>query len=711
MSPPWLLTRSVTYDQLIEQLVLMQYRQVPMVFSRGEFARRGGIIDVFAVNHTHAVRAEFEDQQLLRLQSFEVGTQCSLRRDLTDILILPCDPDAYEFFGGVASNGEAASFELLSELKEGKPVVHVHHGIGIFEGLKYLRLGPLEGEFLYLRYQGADRIYVPLDQIFNVHAYQGTDNPPLHALSDPAWERAKDRVRASTDNIAQELLEVYRQRLLQTGYRYEEDTAWQIELEASFAHQDTPDQRKVTEAVKRDMESPFPMDRLVCGDVGYGKTEIAVRAAFKAAESGKQVALLVPTTVLAQQHFHNFKQRLEPFGVTVEVLSRFVAARPQKEILARLREGKVDVVIGTHRLLQPDVTFKSLGLLIVDEEQRFGVRHKERLKQLHQNVDVLTMTATPIPRTLYLSLAGTRDLSVLETAPQKRQPVRTVLSEFKPKLVAQGIRDELARGGQVFFLHNRVADIETVRDQIQQGVPEAALAVAHGGMRPRVLEQTMLKFLRGEIQVLVCTTIVENGIDVPNANTIFIDDADGFGLAQIHQLRGRVGRSDRQAVAYLLYRKGRELSTDARARLTAIREYTALGSGYQLALKDLEFRGAGNLLGTNQSGKWQDVGLHLYLDILNESVASARGETRAQPGTRVRIDPNVKYFIPDTYIANTRERLAVYYRLMACQSESEVQAIVDDLQDRYGKLPQVVERLLQSVAYQMKSYAEQYGPN
>ena len=707
---PLTITRATIFDDCLQQLVMLGYQPTPMVLARGEFSRRGAVVDVYPVNHTHPIRIEFEDQAMVRLQSFEVSTQRSVHKNLVDVLIHPYQADEQLFFMSASSVDAPGIANLLSDLRPGNPVVHVFHGIGIFQGLKYMRLGPLEGEFLHIKYKGSDQLYVPLNQLAHIHAYVGPEGPTIYHLSDTRWLATLDKVRAQTENIAQDLLELYRQRHLQTGVQYNEDSAWQIQLEASFPFADTPDQRSVSERVKRDMEAPHPMDRLLCGDVGFGKTEIAIRAAFKAAEAGRQVAILVPTTVLAQQHYRNFHKRLQEFGVRVEVLSRFQTKGQHAKIIAGLKDGSVDLVIGTHRLLQSDVGFKQLGLLIIDEEQRFGVMHKERLKQLHPHIDVLTMTATPIPRTLYLSLTGTRDLSVLETAPQKRLPIRTVVATFSLPTIQKAIRAELTRKGQVYFLHPRIEDIEGILQQVQSLVPEARLGLAHGRMSARALEKVMLDFLEGRVDVLVCTTIIENGLDVPNANTIVINEAERYGLSQIHQLRGRVGRSERQGEAYLLCHAGKILAQTSQERLQAIREYTALGSGYRLALKDLEFRGAGNMLGTAQSGAWADVGIQLYMDILNESIALSRGQGRPNnaPVTPLQLSEGVKNFIPDDYIADVRERLAIYERLMASQRIDDVTQLMADLLDRYGKLPAVVQRLLTSIAEQLKPQDTEY---
>ncbi len=591
---------------------------------------------------------------------------------------------------------EGALLRSWTDLRVGDLVVHVHHGIGRFRGIVRKTVDGVTREYLHLEYAEGDALYVPTDQVNLVQRYVGVEGiePKIHRLGSGEWEREKRRVREATQQIARELLELYARRETVRGHVFSPDTPWQREMEAAFEYEETPDQRKAIEDVKRDMESPRPMDRLVAGDVGYGKTEVAVRAAFKAVMDGKQVAVLVPTTLLAQQHYHVFTSRFRPYPIRVELLSRF---RPRKEIqavLEALASGEVDVVIGTHRLLQKDVRFHDLGLVIIDEEQRFGVVHKEKLKQLRASVDVLTLTATPIPRTLHMALVGLRDLSVMETPPEARLPIRTTVAEWDEELVRNAIRRELERGGQVYVVHNRVQTIPHAARRIQALVPEARVAVAHGQMPEQKLERVMLDFLGGKYDVLVCTTIIEIGLDLPNVNTLLVEDAHTLGLAQLYQLRGRVGRSDRQAYAYFLYPRGARLTPEAQERLAALREFTELSSGLRLAMRDLEIRGAGNLLGPEQHGHLAAVGFELYTRLLEEAIRRLRGEF-VEEAPDPTIDLRVSAYLPDAYIPEEVQRLSVYRRLAALRSVEEATELREELKDRYGPLPEAVHNLVE----------------
>ncbi|MDR5709407.1 MAG: transcription-repair coupling factor [Armatimonadota bacterium] len=594
---------------------------------------------------------------------------------------------------------EGALLRSWTDLHPGDLVVHVHHGIGRFRGMVRKTVDGVTRDYLHLEYAEGDALYVPTDQVNLVQRYVGVEGiePKIHRLGTADWEREKRRVREATQQIARELLELYARRETVRGHTFSPDTPWQREMEAAFEYEETPDQRKAIEDVKRDMESPRPMDRLVAGDVGYGKTEVAVRAAFKAVMDGKQVAVLAPTTLLAQQHYHVFSSRFRPYPIRVELLSRF---RPKKEIqavLEALASGEVDVVIGTHRLLQKDVRFHDLGLVIIDEEQRFGVVHKEKLKQLRASVDVLTLTATPIPRTLHMALVGLRDLSVMETPPEARLPIRTTVAEWDETLVQNAIRRELERGGQVYVVHNRVQTIQQAARRIQALVPEARVGVAHGQMAEGKLERVMLDFLGGKYDVLVCTTIIEIGLDLPNVNTLLVEDAHTLGLAQLYQLRGRVGRSDRQAYAYFLYPRGARLTSEARERLAALREFTELGSGLRLAMRDLEIRGAGNLLGPEQHGHLAAVGFELYTCLLEEAIRRLRGEFVEEVPDPV-VDLRVSAYLPAGYIPEEAQRLSVYRRLAALRSTDEATELREELRDRYGPLPEPVHNLVEIAA-------------
>ena len=590
---------------------------------------------------------------------------------------------------------------VFADFSPGDYVVHVEYGIGIFQGLVTRSVDGGEQEYLLVEYGGDDRLFVPIYQTDRLTRYIGGDDriPTLSRLGKAQWQEVKDRVKAATQEVARELLELYAAREIVTGHAYRPDTAWQTELEASFPYYETHGQREAIADVKEDMESPKPMDRLVCGDVGYGKTEVAVRAAFKAVMDGRQVAVLVPTTVLAQQHFATFRQRMEPFPIQIEMLSRFRTRAEQEEILEKVLAEQIDVVVGTHRLLQDDVLFADLGLLIIDEEQRFGVTHKEKFKQLRAELDVLTMTATPIPRTLYLALTGVRDISVIETPPEERLPVSTYAGTYDASLVRRAILRELERGGQVFYVHNRVQTIEAVRQRLERLVPEATFGVAHGQTRGRDLERTMVHFVDGEIDVLVCTTIIESGLDIPSANTLIVERAGRMGLAQLYQLRGRVGRAAQRAYAYLFHDRKSRLTREARQRLETIREASGLGDGYAIAMRDLEIRGAGDILGTRQSGHISAVGFHLYARLLARAVDELKAEREGkaappEPLTSIRIDLPMPVRLPEDYVPDTWLRLKMYRRLAELNTMPEIEEMEQELIDRFGPLPPLAQNLL-----------------
>jgi transcription-repair coupling factor (superfamily II helicase) len=593
--------------------------------------------------------------------------------------------------------------DFLADLGVGDLVVHIEHGIGRFAGLTHLEADGQEREYLELRYAEGDRLYVPTDQVDRVSRYVGPSDrtPVLTRLSSPDWRRAKERVRRAVADLARELLALYASRHVLGGHAFTPDTPWQHELEAAFPYVETPDQTTAMQEVKADMQSARPMDRLVCGDVGYGKTEIAIRAAFKTVMEGMQVAMLVPTTVLAQQHYQTFCERLAGFPVRIEMLSRFRSGKEQQQVVSDLKLGTVDVVIGTHRLLQRDVQLQDLGLVIIDEEQRFGVAHKERLKQMRQQVDVLTLSATPIPRTLHMALGGIRDMSVMDTPPEERLPIKTYVLEQDDHIIRDAILRELERKGQVYFVHNRVFNIESVAQKLRTLVPEAEIAVAHGQMPEDQLEHEMVQFVKGRVDVLVCTTIIESGLDIPNVNTIIINQAHRLGLAQLYQLRGRVGRGASRAYAYLLYDRHRSLTEPAQKRLQAIFEATELGAGFQIALRDLEIRGAGNLLGAEQSGHIGAVGFDLYTRLLADAVerlkALERGEKPPVPSTAqppLTIDLPLAAHIPEAYAPDLNLRLALYQRMARVQNVPEVEELTQEMRDRFGPLPEPVQTLL-----------------
>lgn len=591
--------------------------------------------------------------------------------------------------------------QFFADLQPGDYVVHVDHGIGLFQGLIKLTLEGVENEYLQLAYAGGDKLYVPIHQADRLSKYIGADDhsPDIHRLGTADWTQVRSKAKEAALEVARELLELYAAREVAPGHAYSADTTWQNELEASFAYIETDDQLRAIREVKADMEKARPMDRLICGDVGYGKTEVALRAAFKAVQDGKQVAVLVPTTILAQQHYTTFSTRLAAFPVTVEMLSRFRSDKEQTEILNRLHAGNVDIIIGTHRLLQRDVSFKDLGLLIIDEEQRFGVTHKEQLKKLRTEIDVLTLTATPIPRTLYMSLVGVRDISTIDTPPEERLPVATYVGEYDDHIVRQAILRELDRGGQVFYVHNRVIGIEEINERLRHIVPEAQAGIGHGQMDEHELEKVMVAFVKGDLDVLLCTSIIESGLDIPNANTLIVDRADRFGLAQLYQLRGRVGRGASRAYAYFLYDKISGMTEDARRRLEAIREANDLGMGYSIAMRDLEIRGAGDLLGMRQSGQISAVGFDLYTKLLHHSVDQLRAlrDGTLPPMltlTGVNIDLPLQAHIPTDYISAEGLRLQLYRRMGNIASESDIDTLAQELNDRFGPMPKAVENLM-----------------
>ncbi len=594
---------------------------------------------------------------------------------------------------------EGVVIEDFTSLKEGDYVVHIDHGIGRYVGLKRISVDDRERDCLTLIYAGDDRVFIPIEQLHRVQKYIGSDGevPTLSKLGGRAWEQAKTRTRKAVRDIAEDLVKLYAARQASPGFTFSADTPWQKEMEDSFIYEDTPDQEKASTDVKADMQKAVPMDRLICGDVGYGKTEVAIRAAFKAVLDGKQVAVLAPTTILAQQHLTTFSERLADYPVNIRMLSRFVPPREQKNVVAGIRSGDVDIVIGTHRLISGDIDYSDMGLLVVDEEQRFGVAHKERLKQLKTSVDVMTMTATPIPRTLHMSLVSARDMSLISTPPRDRLPVHTEVVRFNEEVICEAIMREVDRGGQVFFVHNRVQSIEAVADFLRRLLPQVSFVVGHGQMQERELEKVMVDFLDRKYDCLVSTMIIESGLDIPNVNTILVNRADRFGLAQLYQLRGRVGRSNHRAYAYLMIPAAGTVTPDARKRLAVISEYTALGSGFHIAMRDLEIRGAGNLLGTEQHGFISSIGFDLYCRLLKEAMQDLKGETREETH-EAEVELHVGAFIPDDYIADRKLKVGFYQRLSQVEEEEDVASLREEMQDRFGRLPDPVRVLFDLVS-------------
>ena len=604
----------------------------------------------------------------------------------------------------------AEKIKSYQDLNVGDYVVHVHHGVGRYLGVETLEVGEQHRDYIKLQYKGTDQLFVPVDQMDQVQKYVASEDksPRLNKLGGTEWKKTKAKVQQSVEDIADELIDFYKQREMSVGYQFGPDTAEQSTFELDFPYELTPDQSKSIEEIKGDMERERPMDRLLCGDVGYGKTEVAVRAAFKAVMEGKQVAFLVPTTILAQQHYETLIERMQDFPVEIQLISRFRSTKEVKETKEGLKSGYVDIVVGTHKLLGKDIHYKDLGLLIVDEEQRFGVRHKERIKTLKNNVDVLTLTATPIPRTLHMSMLGVRDLSVIETPPENRFPVQTYVLEQNTNFIKEALERELSRDGQVFYLYNKVQSIYEKREQLQMLMPDANIAVAHGQMTERDLEETMLSFINHEYDILVTTTIIETGVDVPNANTLIIEEADRFGLSQLYQLRGRVGRSSRIGYAYFLHPTNKVLTETAEERLQAIKEFTELGSGFKIAMRDLNIRGAGNLLGKQQHGFIDSVGFDLYSQMLEEAVNEKRGIKEEIPDTpEVEVELNLDAYLPAEYIQNEQAKIEIYKKLRKVESEEQLMDIKDELIDRFNEYPVEVERLLDIV--EIKTHALHAG--
>lgn len=594
---------------------------------------------------------------------------------------------------------KGSKIESFTELKIGDYVVHENHGIGIFRGTEKIEIDGISKDYIKISYRDEGNLYISTSQLDVIQKYIGSEGkkPKLNKLGTSEWKKTKSRVKGIVEDLAKDLVELYAKRQAKEGYEFTGDTIWQKEFEEMFPYEETDDQLIAIEETKNDMESRKIMDRLICGDVGYGKTEVAIRAAFKSVQDDKQVAYLVPTTILAQQHYNNFLQRMKDFPVRVEMLSRFKSQKEQKKIIDDTKKGLVDILIGTHRLISKDVVFKDLGLLIIDEEQRFGVAHKEKIKKMKQDIDVLTLTATPIPRTLHMSLIGIRDMSVLEEPPEERHPIQTYVLEHNDELIKDAIYRELARGGQIYYVYNRVKKIDEVADWISKMVPEANVAFAHGQMNERELENIMFEYINGDIDILVCTTIIETGLDIQNTNTIIIQDADRLGLSQLYQLRGRVGRSNRVAYAYLLYKKDKILQETAEKRLQAIKEFTEFGSGFKIAMRDLEIRGAGNLLGARQHGHMESVGYDLYCKLLEEAIHEVSND-KVEESFETSVELNVDAFIPSTYIKDEIRKLGAYKKIASIENEKDYYDVQEELEDRYGDLPKSVINLL-DIAY------------
>jgi len=686
---------------LLEDLKLWQEKKYRVIILSGTKNRGEKLVESFNAEGMEGIYLDSKDIDKSIPRGKIIVTGGSLHKGFEYPLIQLAIISDKEIFGQNRKISRKKALKspnkikAFTDLSVGDYVVHQIHGIGKYIGIEQLVVEGVTKDYLKIQYKGGDYLYVPTNQLDLIQKYIGSeDKPPkLNKLGGTDWNKVKNKVRKSVEDLAKGLIELYAARQTIKGYGFSKDTPWQRQFEDTFPYEETADQLRCIEEVKKDMEQPRPMDRLLCGDVGYGKTEVAIRAAFKSVMDGKQVAYLVPTTILAQQHYNNFVQRMKDFPIKIEMLSRFRSPAEQKNIIKGIKTGEIDIVIGTHRILQKDLQFKDLGLLIIDEEQRFVVTHKEKLKSLKQNVDVLTLTATPIPRTLHMSMLGIRDMSIIEEPPEDRYPVQTYVLEYNPSLIQDAIIRELNRGGQVYYLFNRVKGIQKVAQDIQQMVPEAKVVVGHGQMSENELEEVMMKVLNGEADILVCTTIIETGLDIPNVNTIIIEDADKLGLAQLYQLRGRVGRSNRIAYAYLTYKKDKVLHEAAEKRLRAIKEFTEFGSGFKIAMRDLEIRGAGNILGPEQHGHMEAVGYDTYCKLLEEAVRKLKGEP-VQEELETTVDLNVDAYIPETYIKNHNQRIEIYKKIAAIENLQDAYDVEEEIEDRYGDLPQSVRNLL-----------------
>jgi len=698
-------------ELLVDDIEHLKGKDYKIIVLSGPSGRGHRLIETLSTNE---ITANYVDSYERDLQDREVViTHGSLQKGFeypTIGFVIISDKEVFgqdKRIKKAKSKHDGNKIKAFSDLNVGDFVVHQAHGIGQYIGIEKLVVGEIKRDYLKIRYQDSAFLYIPTNQLDLIQKYIGSEGkaPKVNKLGGSEWAKTKNRVKESLRELAGELIKLYAQREAAKGFVFSEDTVWQRQFEELFPYDETDDQLKCIDEIKKDMESDKLMDRLLCGDVGYGKTEVAIRAVFKAIMDGKQVAYLVPTTILAQQQYENFKKRMSDFPVTVDVISRFRTQTEQKKIVKSVKSGNVDVLIGTHRILQKDISFKDLGLLVVDEEQRFGVTHKEKLKALKPNVDVLTLTATPIPRTLHMSLVGIRDISVIEDPPEERYPVQTYVMEHNTELIRDGIVRELSRNGQVFYLYNRVRGIELKANEIRQLVPEARVAIAHGQMNEKELEDVMYSFINGEYDVLVCTTIIESGLDMPNVNTIVVEDADRMGLSQLYQIRGRVGRSNRLAYAYITFKKDKSLSEVAEKRLQAIKEFTEFGSGFRIAMRDLEIRGAGNLLGSEQHGHIETVGYEMYCKLLEDAVHELSGDEISTIDEEMSIDLNINAYIDDDYINSEELKIDMYKKVAAIQDENDVIDIKDELIDRYGDIPEEVANLM-DIAY-IKTLAKQ----
>ncbi|MBL6723115.1 MAG: DEAD/DEAH box helicase [Candidatus Margulisbacteria bacterium] len=684
-------------DTMIQSLIDYGYSRVDMVIEQGTYSVKGAIVDVFPSNHNQPIRLDFFSGCLDRINSFRVDTQRSIR-DIQTTSIASFDASHVKRFD---FETRVLNSEVVANISANDYVVHERYGVGIFNGFTRLAVGTSEGEYVEIQFKGTDKLYMPLDQIPLLHRYSGGEKSPrLNGLTDGKWEQTRRKAHRALADLAKSIYRMFKERQRVKGFAFESDSDALLAIEQEFPHDETPDQLSAIRDVKRDMESSQPMDRLVCGDVGFGKTEVILRAAAKAAFNLKQVMVLVPTTILCEQHIKTFEQRLSGSHLRVAGMSRLKSPQHNKTVLQGLKSHHIDIVIGTHRLLSKDVAFFDLGLVIVDEEQRFGVKHKEKIKALASHIDILTTSATPIPRTLYMSLTGAKAMSVLGTPPSGRLPIHTIIGEYSPRLIQRAIKKEMARKGQVYVLHNHIDELPMMASEISRLVPNARVKTAHGQMRPTELEAVMVSFYRHEFDVLVCTTIIENGLDIQNANTIILNRADRLGVSQIHQIRGRVGRCALQAYAYVLFPAVSQLSEEAKQRLQALKEAVGLGVGYQLAMKDLEIRGAGTLLGEKQSGHLTSIGFDLYCKLLEQNLRKVRGQSN-QDDLMMSLKKSPNVFIPVSYIPDDSQRLAMYQRMLSVKNKVGLKRLQLECNDRFGPTPTAMQAFLTAIEGQL----------
>ena len=688
---------SIDRDSLIESLISLGYERSSMVIEHGTYTVKGSIVDIFPSNQNQPLRFDFFSGNLDRLTSFRLDTQRSIT-ELQETSIAPNDSLAMK---RLDFDNRLLSSEVMANIQDNDYVVHERYGIGIYKGFTRLNIGDQEGEYVLIHFKGKDKLYMPLDQIPLIHRYSGSEaNPRLNGLYDGGWERTRRQAHRELKKIAEEIYAMFKTRQKVTGFSFLPDTDDQLTFEMTFPFKETPDQARAIADVKNDMESDTPMDRLVCGDVGFGKTEVILRAAVKAALNLKQVMVLVPTTILCEQHYKTFTERLKAMDLTVGIVSRLKSTTHNKKTINAFNHHKLDILIGTHRLLSDDVSPYDLGIIIVDEEQRFGVKHKEKIKAMSNNIDILTTSATPIPRTLYMSLTGAKAISTLATPPKGRVPIHTIIAEYSLDVIKDAIQKELNRGGQVYFLHNHIDELPIIESTLKELFPDLRIGIAHGQMKASQLEDVMMKFYNQSFDLLLCTTIIENGLDIQNANTIIINRADRLGLSQIHQIRGRVGRCSIQAYAYIFFPNIKDLTEESTGRLQALKEAVGLGVGYQLAMKDLEIRGAGTLLGEKQSGHLTSIGFDLYCKLLEENIKKVRGE-RLDDSVFISLKDHPNVFIPASYIPDAKERLAMYQRLLKSKNRMNLKKLQLECVDRYGKLPKRMVDFIQSIDVQL----------